>query len=128
MGEKLVKMGLARAYGVWRNTPAGLSSNEYREWLRDMEFRSAKMGVGIWAATDWKSLPIERRTERKEEAELKLATAKQLPDSGFRIDPNTAARDELMKLPGIGEVLANRIIESRPYESLDELYDVEGIG
>jgi competence protein ComEA len=33
-----------------------------------------------------------------------------------------------MRLPGIGETLANRIIEKRPYTRLTDLLEVEGIG
>ena len=39
-----------------------------------------------------------------------------------------AARDTLMRLPGVGEVTANRIIEGRPYAGIDELVRVPGIG
>jgi competence protein ComEA len=49
----------------------------------------------------------------------------------FRIDPNTASRDELMRLPGIGEVMAGSIIEGREggrYETPDDLIRVNGIG
>jgi competence protein ComEA len=33
-----------------------------------------------------------------------------------------------MRLPGIGETLANRIIEKRPYARLTDLLEVEAIG
>ena len=33
-----------------------------------------------------------------------------------------------MRLPGIGEELANRIIEGRPYKSIDSVIEVDGIG
>ncbi len=49
----------------------------------------------------------------------------------LRIDPNTASRDDLMKLPGIGEVTANSIIEGREggrYETPEDLMRVYGIG
>ena len=37
------------------------------------------------------------------------------------IDINTAAADELMKLKGIGDAYAKKIIENRPYQGKDEL-------
>jgi len=44
------------------------------------------------------------------------------------LDLNRAPAYELERLPGIGEVLARRIIEGRPYSSVDDLLRVEGIG
>ena len=44
------------------------------------------------------------------------------------IDINTAPSEELEKIIGIGPVLAQRIIEARPFNSLDDLIKVKGIG
>ena len=48
------------------------------------------------------------------------------------IDINTADKTTLQQLPGIGEALAERIIEERtangPYASVDDLTRVSGIG
>jgi competence ComEA-like helix-hairpin-helix protein len=47
------------------------------------------------------------------------------------ININTATKDELMELPGVGEVTADRIIEYRektPFASTDELIEIKGIG
>ena len=47
------------------------------------------------------------------------------------IDINTAGADELRQLPGIGPALSARIIqarEQRPFQSVDELHRVKGIG
>jgi competence protein ComEA len=129
LGAHLVSKGLARAYGVARATRAGESGNDYRERLADLQLQAAKRGLGIWAHTDWDKLPIERRLEREEDHELRSAIdGAAPPPEGFMLDPNTASRDDLMRLPGVGETLANRIIEHRPYRRVVDLLEVEGIG
>lgn len=44
------------------------------------------------------------------------------------ININTATLAELETLPGIGAVRAAAIVAGRPYRSVDELDDIEGIG
>ena len=129
LAERLVQMGYARAFGVNRSTIDGRSRDEHRESLKDIEFQAAIGGVGIWKATDWKSLPEQRRAERQEAAELNLAKGVPLPlDPNQKISLNSAPRDIVMQLPGIGESIANRIIEGRPYKSIGSLVEINGIG
>ncbi len=128
LAESLVRAGLARAFGVYRETPQGASAKESKEYFRDVEFTAAKAGAGAWGKTDWARLPGERREQRDEDAELELATGGEKSTEPFQLDPNKAARDELMKIPGIGEATANRIIEKRQYKKISDLLNVEGIG
>lgn len=128
LAERLVRQGLARAFGVSRETPTGKSSKEYRAFLQDIELQAAKRGAGAWSKTNWDLLAVERQAERQESEELGLATSAPKLSAGQKINPNTAARDQLMLLPGVGEITANRIIEARPFLSLQDLLRVEGIG
>jgi competence protein ComEA len=51
---------------------------------------------------------------------------------GGRININTANKAELMRLPGIGEELAGRIMQYRsangPFQRIEDIMNVEGIG
>jgi DNA uptake protein ComE-like DNA-binding protein len=38
-----------------------------------------------------------------------------------KIDINTASKEELAKLPGIGDVYSQKIIDGRPYKGKDDL-------
>ena len=52
--------------------------------------------------------------------------------AGSLVNVNTASPDELETLPGIGEVIAQRIVDHRtengPFVTVDDLLDVSGIG
>ncbi len=49
-------------------------------------------------------------------------------NSSSLIDINTASSLELMKLPSIGSTTAENIIEARPFESIEDIKKVKGIG
>ncbi len=122
LGTHLVAHGLARAFGVTK-TFGERTDDDWKDFLKDVELQAAAQRRGVWAETDWSSFVSQRDTQRIEEAELALAIDR-AKRTGI-VDPNTAPRDELMSLQGIGETLAIRIIENRPYKSADDLLAVE---
>lgn len=71
------------------------------------------------------SLPAEGQASAEQPAEIGGSAG------GLRININTATVDELDALPGIGEVIAGRIVEFReehgPYRSIDDLIHVSGV-
>lgn len=126
LATRLVELGLARAFGVYRSTPEGANRDEYIETLKDAEFVAASRGRGIWKYTNWDALPAERRAQRFEENEDTLAMGGSILSQPVNI--NTATAQELSALPGVGEVIAGRIVEARPFQKVEDLLKVSGIG
>lgn len=59
---------------------------------------------------------------------LPLLAAISLALAAEKVDLNTASFEDLQKLKGVGPVIAQRIIDARPFYSVDELIKVNGIG
>ena len=130
LASLLVKNGLARAYGMGRKTPNGIPRNEMIERLRDLETSAMLKRIGIWSESDPERIAEFRAKQRSEDQELKDIQS-QVKTAGFSnglLDLNTASKEKLMFIKGIGPVLAERIIAGRPYKTVADLLKVKGIG
>lgn len=77
--------------------------------------------------TDQLVQPVASATNPPPVAPEPLATQNQPPVTSL-ISLNSASQAQLESLPRIGPALAQRIIEGRPYSSIDDLLAVKGIG
>ncbi|MGR3179125.1 MAG: helix-hairpin-helix domain-containing protein [Candidatus Anammoxibacter sp.] len=126
LASLLVKNGFARAYGIGRKTPGGIPRDEMVERLRDLEASAMLKRTGLWSESDPDRITELRAKQRSEDQELeKLVKPKSFEGT---LDLNTATEEELQFIKGIGPVLAARIVDERPYKTVDDLLKVKGIG
>lgn len=132
LGEQLVAEGWARAQGMGRVNYEGVTQAEQRARLADLELAAALGRRGAWEFSDPTRLLALRAEERRETGELAAISATasgvEASSGGAPIDLNTATEAQLQSLPGIGPALAKRIVEGRPYATVDDLLRVRGIG
>ena len=68
------------------------------------------------------STPATGSTETKAPATTEKAKSTSAhKSSSAKVDLNSASREALIKLPGVGEAIADKIIAARPLKSKDEL-------
>ena len=144
LGEQLIANGLARIHGTTAAVPGGSTSADEREKLAQLENEAKRRQVGGWSLSGQqsngigpqsspdasRSIPVTRTSSSlaaaRSPGEVK-SRAKEKTQLG-NIDINTATEKELTTVPGIGHVMAARIIAARPFRSADDLKRVSGIG
>jgi competence protein ComEA len=75
------------------------------------------------AAAATKTAPMAEKA--KAAAEKSAAATKLAP--GQKVNINTATKDQLIALPGIGPAKAQAIIDGRPYNATEDIMKVKGI-
>jgi competence ComEA-like helix-hairpin-helix protein len=136
LGEQLVRNGLARVHGA-KVIPPGLSGLQpERQKIQQFEDEAKQEKIGGWG------INVGRLNERVEKpGAYSFFTLRRKGISGKKrgsvvgetlplgkIDINTATDEELKTIPGVGPVVAARIIAARPFQSADDLKEVNGIG
>jgi endonuclease YncB( thermonuclease family) len=147
LGEQLVANGLARIHGKSATPPGASSSAVEREKLAQLEEEAKRRKIGGWGMSGRPSSVViatprpspnasqsisvtptsSSSTAAMSPVETKKLHAKEKTPLG-KIDINTATEKELTTVPGIGHVMAARIIAARPFRSADDLKKVSGIG
>lgn len=139
LGEQLIANGLARIYGRRGPPPGASSSTAERQKLKELEDKAKQHKLGGWAAN------IERSNAPTESSPTTRSLSLGVPNTPSsaasspttrknerlfpaKFDINTATEKELRLIPGIGPVMARRIIDARPFRSADDLKKVNGIG
>ncbi|HAC0643922.1 TPA_asm: MBL fold metallo-hydrolase [Listeria monocytogenes] len=111
---------------------------EVLEWLKERDIKTYGTDVNgtviietdgekIHVQTEKSGTPKPGSSYNKENSTQKTedATSEELPES---INLNTASSEDLQLLPLIGPALAEKIIAERPYQSIDDLKKINGIG
>jgi len=132
LGHLLVEQGLARIYGETHLSPGGLRSDQVKAKLEALEDCAMVNRAGIWAeikpdvlTNKWKRQHEDEQKHKEFGKDLKEEDA---PSPTNPIAVNHASQTQLESIHGIGQVLAERIIDGRPWRSVDNLLEVRGIG
>jgi predicted flap endonuclease-1-like 5' DNA nuclease len=146
LGEQLVANGLARIHGTTAAPPAGSTSAAELEKLAQLENEAKRRKIGGWGLSGQRSsvagatfqpspggsysIPATPTSSSSAAAVSPIGARNHAKDKTplGRIDVNTATEKELTTVPGIGHVMAGRIIAARPFRSADDLKKVSGIG
>ncbi len=126
LAETLAEQGLVRIHGYQTEDPwpKGMTPETMGRRLRSAEHRAKMAQRGGWGkaesiAVDMEGVSPERSEPRDDDAVKTIVE---------RINLNLAAAKALKSLPNIGDVLAGRIIDGRPWRDVADLRHVEGIG
>lgn len=92
----------------------GLSQDADREWVSKNINLAAKVSDGA-------KLYVPKAGERQE-------STSSIPGQANLININSATSKDLDTLPGIGPATAEKIIQNRPYQTLDELLSKKVVG
>ncbi len=144
LGELLIFNGLGRVHGTRAAPPGVASSAEEISRLQDLEKQAQEAKRGGWnianmAQQSFQRLPQSPNAPASQSAsavnrgEAKASSADapakgKLTAASPKLNVNTATKEELERIPGVGATMAERIVADRPFKSADDLKKVKGVG
>ena len=131
LGEQLVANGLARVHGTKGTPPGAPSSAAERQKLEALEEQAKQQKIGGWVTSE--RPPDVPSATPSASISVTPRPAPPSPSKNERLFPakfdiNTVTEKELRLIPGVGPIMAARIIAARPFRSADDLKKVNGIG
>ena len=92
---------------------------------RPFKMRSELVARGIMPSTQYlkinKVLTPTAEDAAAEAAAVKAADPGPARDAEGRLNLNSASRDDLAAIPGVGQLYADKIVAGRPFKTLDEV-------
>lgn len=143
LSEMLVAAGLARASGFkCADFPDRDGWRRFAERMGELEKKAKKDCLGIYRKGRSESKVLAKKAfppaPTANSGPSDVASEKSVSGAGgtrvrdtseiTRVNINNASKEELMRLPGIGETFADRIIAARPFASAEDVKRVGGIG
>jgi DNA uptake protein ComE-like DNA-binding protein len=148
LGEQLVANGLARIHGMRTTPPGAANSKDEIEKLEELEQEAKQKKLGGWGVNSADTARMESKPNPVASVAQpisKLSTpipspipqsippkpataAVQAQQQNAKLDVNSATKEQLEAIPGIGPTLSERIIAARPFKTADDLQKVKGIG
>jgi len=101
----------------------GVAKNADTDWIAKNLNRAMKVNDGVKIY-----IPEVGETETSHNLGSIVATSETTSQNGSIISVNMASQSELESLSGVGPVTAQKIINNRPYTSLDQLVSKKAIG
>jgi beta-lactamase superfamily II metal-dependent hydrolase len=98
-----------------------LSDGKTWDMSTDKRARASEVGA-VASSSRPRSKPKSGSRTASRDNDVRMASSAKL------VDLNEATIEELMQIPGIGPTTAKKVIQGRPYRSIDDLSKLQGLG